>query len=130
MILTLEMFLSEYSKYPKSAYVTHDHFCDLYLRKGPMYIGDVRYEKTITIASIRAKRKSQGHFTKFLEELITYQPEIILVECVMNKRLQVYLLRNDFKQKDPNNLANPTFYKETKHVTSRTSGLGVSQREV
>jgi hypothetical protein len=121
MIPTLKMFLSDYGRYPRSEYVIHDHFYDLYLRKGPMYIEDIRYAKTITVASVRAKRKGQGHFTKFLEELVTYQPEIILVECVINKRLQAYLLRCDFKQKDPTNSINPTFYKETKHVTSKAN---------
>lgn len=96
MLRTVDDFLSENKKFPKSEYLFVPGFEHFYARKGPKYIEGIKYENVFTIANVEATVKGKGIFTEFLAFFKKRYSMPIVVECVHNQRFAQWLLVQGF----------------------------------
>jgi len=121
-LMSLDDFLSMSDQYPRSEYVRHPGFAELYIRKHkrPMLFGN---EFVITIARVEAVVKGKKTFTKLVYDLKEFLREkqasaikctkrldvALIVECVYNERLIRWLEYNGFVNDNPGGLGAPSF---------------------
>lgn len=72
-------------------------FKQLYVRKGPKYIDDVRYEKVLDLANAEVEVQRQGAFTNRIKLLRKTHPDLVLyAENVMVYEFALSLQRMGF----------------------------------
>lgn len=83
---------------PKSRYVYHVGFNQLYVRMGPRRVEGLSMFPVITLARIEVEKPGIGTFTRLVLWLQSVYPQLgIYVEAVQNPRFAEYLLRIGFQ---------------------------------
>ena len=124
MLPTLDEFLTQTIQ--RNSYIVHSDFAYLYI----LYIRYSGYTwslnnnlysaKIIQIARVEAKKPGNGAFTKLIQHLLfNYKSVPILVECVLNRRFAVGLVRMGFVQIT----YDPSFIINHRHIEPFREGI-------
>lgn len=93
MLPTLDEFLTE--KTFRNSYVREPGFSHLYVRLGPRFLYNIKYENVLDIANLEAEVPGAGAFTRLSQRLLA-QGYILYVESVMQPRFAHKLLELGF----------------------------------
>ena len=95
---------------PESEWVEEIGFNQLYVRKCPFTLDNIRYPTVIIIANVEVERKGKGTFTNFLNKILIYKRPIV-VENVLSKRFENYFISRNWIELNRRSRSHPSFVK-------------------
>lgn len=95
----LAQFLKTTTDNPGRSYVTLPRFKELYVRRGPRFLGGKRVANVLDIARIEARKPGTGAFTSLATKLLA-KGIPLYVESVLEPRFAKKLLAMGFKMSE------------------------------